>query len=73
MRCTVSHSLRKNGDIWLNGTSLKSIRKVGKVTSVTLSPGVENQLTLQYGGSVQAWTLTVPQSPRKQHTFLIPV
>ncbi|XP_030576299.1 uncharacterized protein LOC115773608 [Archocentrus centrarchus] len=59
---------RKNGDIWLNGTSLKSIRKVGKVTSVTVPPGVENQLTLRYGGSVQAWALTVSRNPRTKFT-----
>ncbi|XP_074482405.1 uncharacterized protein LOC141762261 [Sebastes fasciatus] len=50
---------RHNGNIWLNDTALKSIRKVGKVTSLTVSPGVENKLTLQYGGSVQAWTFRI--------------
>ncbi|XP_071330885.1 uncharacterized protein [Trachinotus anak] len=57
---------RKNGNIWLNSTALKSIRKVGKVTSLTVYPAVENKLTLQYGGSVRAWTLTV--SPRTKFT-----
>ncbi|XP_044042924.1 uncharacterized protein LOC122871633 [Siniperca chuatsi] len=50
---------RQNGNIWLNDTSLKSIRKVGKVTSLTVSPAVENKLTLQYRGSVRAWTLII--------------
>ncbi|XP_056223909.1 uromodulin-like 1 [Seriola aureovittata] len=57
---------RKNGNIWLNDTALKSIRKVGKVTSLTVYPVVENKLTLQYGGSVQAWTLTI--TPRTKFT-----
>ncbi|CAK6959968.1 uncharacterized protein LOC122975499 isoform X2 [Scomber scombrus] len=50
---------RQNGNIWLNGTALKSIRAEGKVTSLTLSPAVENKLTLQHRDSVQAWTLTI--------------
>ncbi|XP_040886111.1 KRR1 small subunit processome component homolog isoform X2 [Toxotes jaculatrix] len=57
---------RQNGNIWLNDTSLKSIRKVGKVTSLTVHPAVENKLTLQYGGSVQSWTLTI--TPRTKFT-----
>ncbi|XP_051810454.1 uncharacterized protein LOC110945865 [Acanthochromis polyacanthus] len=56
---------RKNGNIWLNDTSLKSIRKVDKVTSLTVFPVVKNKLTLQYGGSVQTWTLTI--SPRTKY------
>ncbi|XP_038594782.1 uncharacterized protein LOC119918224 isoform X1 [Micropterus salmoides] len=50
---------RQNGNIWLNDTALKSIRKLGKVTSLTVYPAVENKLTLQYGGSVQEWTLKI--------------
>lgn len=51
-------SCRKSANLWLNDTAVKSIRKVGKVTSLTVSPGVENKLTLQYGGSVRGWTLS---------------
>ncbi|XP_028427026.1 uncharacterized protein LOC114550440 isoform X1 [Perca flavescens] len=57
---------RLNGNIWLNGTSLKLISKVGKVTSLTVSPAVDNKLTLKYGGSVQAWTLRI--DPRANFT-----
>ncbi|XP_029317746.1 uncharacterized protein LOC115028247 isoform X2 [Cottoperca gobio] len=57
---------RRNGNIWLNDTALKSISKVGKVTSLTVSQAVENKLTLQYGGSVQAWTFRI--SPRTKFT-----
>lgn len=64
----ISHPYRQNANIWLNSTALKSIRKVGKVTSLTVSPGVENKLSLQYGGSVQAWTLRV--TPGKHVLFL---
>ncbi|KAM6895803.1 uncharacterized protein FYW49_019685 [Xenentodon cancila] len=53
---------RQNGNLSLNGTSIKSVMKVGKVTSFRVSPVVENKLTLHYGGSVQKWTLKV--SPR---------
>lgn len=63
----ISHPYRQNANIWLNSTALKSIRKVGKVTSLTVSPGVENKLSLQYGGSIQAWTLRV--TPGK-HLYL---
>ncbi|XP_021180623.2 uncharacterized protein LOC105937844 [Fundulus heteroclitus] len=51
-----------NGNLWLNGTSLNSIGQVGRVTSVTVSPVVENKVALQYGGFTQRWTLTI--SPR---------
>ncbi|XP_031732724.1 uncharacterized protein LOC116399603 [Anarrhichthys ocellatus] len=57
---------RQNGNIWLNDTALKSIRKEGKVTSLTVPPAVDNKLTLQYGGSVQAWTLSI--TPRTKYT-----
>ncbi|KAF3859643.1 hypothetical protein F7725_022042 [Dissostichus mawsoni] len=36
-------------------------RKEGKVTSLTVPPGVKNKLTLQYGGNVEAWTLRINQ------------
>ncbi|XP_035537038.1 uncharacterized protein LOC118342556 [Morone saxatilis] len=49
----------QNGNLWLNGTALKSIRKVGKVTSLAVSPAVENKLTLRYGDSVLTWTLRI--------------
>ncbi|KAK5607695.1 hypothetical protein CRENBAI_024056 [Crenichthys baileyi] len=51
-----------NGNLWLNGTSLNSIGKVGRVTSVTVSPVVENEVSLRYGGFNHRWTLTI--SPR---------
>ncbi|XP_047431511.1 uncharacterized protein LOC125000160 [Mugil cephalus] len=57
---------RQNGNIWLNVTALVSIRKLGKVTTLTVSPGIENKLRLQYGGSVQSWTFTI--SPRTKLT-----
>ena len=38
---------------------LKSIQKLGKVSSLTVSPDVENTLSLQYGGFNQTWTLTL--------------
>nr|XP_033470436.1 uncharacterized protein LOC117249140 [Epinephelus lanceolatus] len=57
---------RHSGNLWLNDTALKSIRKVGKVTSLTVSPAVENKLTLLYGGSVQAWTFRI--TPRTKFT-----
>lgn len=50
---------RENANIWLNGEDLKSIQTAGKVSSLTVSPEVDNTLTLQYGGSAQTWTLTV--------------
>ncbi|XP_070710346.1 uncharacterized protein [Pempheris klunzingeri] len=50
---------RQNGNLWVNHTALKSIRKLGKVASLTVSPGVDNKLTLKYGGSVQSWTFTI--------------
>lgn len=50
---------RENANIWLNGEDLKSIQTPGKVSSLTVSPEVDNTLTLQYGGSVQTWTLTI--------------
>ncbi|XP_015830610.3 uncharacterized protein [Nothobranchius furzeri] len=53
---------RLNENLWLNGTSLKSIMKHGKVTSLTVSPFIENKLSLQLGGSFHRWTLTI--SPR---------
>ncbi|KAM9704970.1 uncharacterized protein ACNS7B_001363 isoform 1-T1 [Menidia menidia] len=53
---------RQSGNLWLNGTSLKSIMTSGKVTSLTVSPVVENKLVLQFGDSILRWTLTV--SPR---------
>ncbi|XP_035466913.1 uncharacterized protein LOC118286514 isoform X2 [Scophthalmus maximus] len=55
---------RQNGNLWLNGTTLKSIRGEGKVTSLTIYPAVENKLTLMYGGSILAWTLTITPSKR---------
>ncbi|XP_054480735.1 uncharacterized protein LOC129112596 [Anoplopoma fimbria] len=57
---------RQNGNLWLNETELKSIRRVGKVTSLTVSTVVESKLTLQYAGSVQAWTFRI--SPRTKYT-----
>ncbi|XP_041637324.1 uncharacterized protein LOC121505835 [Cheilinus undulatus] len=53
---------RQNGNIWLNETSVKSINKVGKLTSLTVSPAVETKLTVQYGGAVQAWTFSINPS-----------
>ncbi|KAF3704883.1 Pancreatic secretory granule membrane major glycoprotein GP2 [Channa argus] len=50
---------RQEGNIWLNDTALKSIRNVGKVSSLTVYPAVEHKLTLQYGGSVHTWTVTI--------------
>ncbi|XP_034530098.1 uncharacterized protein LOC117805478 [Notolabrus celidotus] len=55
---------RQNGNIWLNDTSIKYTNKVGKLTSLTVSPAVETKLTLQYGGSVQAWTFRITPSTR---------
>lgn len=55
----LTHGFRQNASIWLNDVALTAIRKVGKVTSLTVSPSVENTLTLHYGGSVQTWTLTI--------------
>ncbi|XP_018552655.1 uromodulin-like 1 [Lates calcarifer] len=57
---------RQNGNLWVNGTSLKSTRRIGKVTSLAVYPVVENKLTLQYGGSVQSWTLSI--TPRTRFT-----
>lgn len=55
---------RENASIWLNGAELTSIQKPGKVSSLTVSPGVENTLTLQHRGSAQSWTLkTMPGKP----------
>ncbi|KAI4798678.1 hypothetical protein KUCAC02_020562 [Chaenocephalus aceratus] len=48
---------RQDLNVWLNDTALGNIRKEGKVTSLTVPPGVENKLTLQYGDNVEAWTL----------------
>ncbi|KAL6117081.1 uncharacterized protein ACO6RY_14943 [Pungitius sinensis] len=59
---------RQNGNLWLNDTALKSIRTEGKVTSLTVSPAVENKLTLQYGGYVQSWTLRF--TPRPKYTIV---
>lgn len=39
--------------------ALKSIQKLGKVSSLTVSPDVENILSLQYGGFDQTWTLQI--------------
>ncbi|XP_029681702.1 uncharacterized protein [Takifugu rubripes] len=50
---------RENASVWLNGVALTSVRKLGKVISLTVSPGVENTLTLQYRGSAQSWTLKI--------------
>lgn len=58
----IFHACRQNGNLWLNGTTLKSIRGEGKVTSLTIYPAVENKLTLMYGGSILAWTLTITPS-----------
>ncbi|XP_074554894.1 uncharacterized protein LOC141810930 [Halichoeres trimaculatus] len=55
---------RQNGNIWLNNTSVKHTYKVGKITSLTVSPAVETKLTLQYGGFVQAWTFRITPSIR---------
>ncbi|KAM6961518.1 uncharacterized protein LKV04_020529 [Tautogolabrus adspersus] len=55
---------RQNGNIWLNETSVKSIDRAGKLTSLTVYPAVETKLTLQYGGSVQAWTFRINPSTR---------
>ncbi|KAI9527855.1 hypothetical protein NQZ68_026903 [Dissostichus eleginoides] len=52
---------RQDVNIWLNDNALGNIRKEGKVTSLTVSPGVKNKLTLQYGGNVEAWTLRINQ------------
>ncbi|XP_023205701.1 uncharacterized protein LOC111611806 isoform X1 [Xiphophorus maculatus] len=52
----------QNGNLWLNGTSLNFMRKAGRVTSVTVSPVVENKVALQYGGFTRRWTLAI--SPR---------
>ncbi|XP_024117158.2 uncharacterized protein LOC112138760 [Oryzias melastigma] len=53
---------RQNADVFFNGTSLKSIMKAGKVSSLKLFPVVENKLAFRYGGSTLRWTITV--SPR---------
>ncbi|KAK5849358.1 hypothetical protein PBY51_009008 [Eleginops maclovinus] len=50
---------RQEVSIWLNDTALGNLRKGGKVTSLTVSPGVENKLTLQYGLDVEAWTFRI--------------
>ncbi|XP_058479744.1 uncharacterized protein LOC131455897 isoform X1 [Solea solea] len=55
---------RQNGDIWLNDTSLISITKEGKVTSLTVHPDVENKLTLEFGDLTHMWTFTIMLSKR---------
>ncbi|XP_072309642.1 uncharacterized protein [Eucyclogobius newberryi] len=57
-----NHGLESQSyNIWLNGTALGSLRKPGKATSLTVYPGVENQLALQCGHSIFAWTFTLHQ------------
>ncbi|XP_041834102.1 uromodulin-like 1 [Melanotaenia boesemani] len=53
---------RQNGNLWLNDTSLKTVMKAGRMTSLTVSPVVENKLALQNGDSILRWTFTI--SPR---------
>ncbi|XP_035003445.1 uncharacterized protein LOC118101637 [Hippoglossus stenolepis] len=55
---------RHNGNLWLNRTTLKSIRRGGRVNSLTVHPAVANKLTLKYGGTIHAWTLTISPSIR---------
>ena len=55
----IFHPFSQNGNIWLNETALKSIRRGGKLISLVVPPGVENKLTLQYGGSVVVWTFKI--------------
>ncbi|KAK7878138.1 hypothetical protein WMY93_031219 [Mugilogobius chulae] len=53
-----------NFNITLNGTSLSYIRKPGKLTSVTVYPGVENKLTVKYERSYFAWIFTLNQNTK---------
>lgn len=39
--------------------ALKSIQTLGKVSSLTVYPDVENTLSLRYGDFAQMWTLTI--------------
>ncbi|XP_015233908.1 PREDICTED: uncharacterized protein LOC107087068 [Cyprinodon variegatus] len=61
-RRTLHQEKLEYGNLQLNGTSLNAIVKVGRVTSVTVSPVVENKVALQFGDFTQTWTITI--SPR---------
>lgn len=55
----IFHPFSQHGNIWLNETALKYIRREGKLTSLVVPPGVENKLTLWHGGSAAAWTFKI--------------
>ncbi|XP_055081739.1 uncharacterized protein LOC129456703 [Periophthalmus magnuspinnatus] len=62
-----NHGLEsQNYIIWLNGTVVGSISKAEKLTSLTVYPGVENKLTLQYEQASITWAFTLIQ--RTKHT-----
>ncbi|XP_068163619.1 uncharacterized protein [Antennarius striatus] len=52
----------ESGNLWLNDTALKDIREEGKVSSLTVSPDVENKLTFLYKGSTQEWHFRITPS-----------
>ncbi|XP_077357267.1 uncharacterized protein LOC144004152 [Festucalex cinctus] len=47
------------GNLWLNGTALKNIPARDKLVSLTVPPSVENNVTLDYAGAFNSWTITV--------------
>ncbi|XP_024857903.1 uncharacterized protein LOC108249374 [Kryptolebias marmoratus] len=53
---------RPNENVWLNGTSIRSIMTAGRLASLTVPPVVENRLALQHRGFIQRWTFSI--SPR---------
>lgn len=55
-------------NIWLSKTSLKPIMMKSQLTSVTVTPALENKLTLHYRGTVKTWILNI--SPGKQKNMV---
>ncbi|XP_051912052.1 uncharacterized protein LOC127594123 [Hippocampus zosterae] len=55
----LSNPLESYGNLWLNGTALKNLWTNGEMVSMTVPPSVENNVTLEYGGTLHSWTLTV--------------
>ncbi|XP_029901587.1 uncharacterized protein LOC115355077 isoform X2 [Myripristis murdjan] len=53
---------RADGNIWLNDVALKAVRSLAEFTSLTVSPTVENKLSLQYEGSVHKWAFSITPS-----------
>ncbi|XP_061618426.1 uncharacterized protein LOC133472092 isoform X2 [Phyllopteryx taeniolatus] len=62
----LGNPLESYGNLWLNGTALKNLWTNGEVVSLTVPPSVENNVTLEYAGTVRSWTLTV--SPGTKQT-----